>query len=160
MQTMLLRFLSFGAVGTTGILVNLTILYVGQEFAFRAVQGPQTRLNLSLAVAILFATINNFTWNRRWTWHDRPLRHGRHLFHQFAQYALACWISIAMQVVFTNMLAPHFNYLLANLTAIAGASMINFVVNNFWTFRLRITAEGAGASPAGNSDPDPLRDAT
>jgi putative flippase GtrA len=151
MQIMLLRFLSFGAVGITGILVNLTILYLGQEFAFRAVHGPQTRLNLSLAVAILFATINNFTWNRRWTWHDRPLCHGRHLFRQFAQYALACWISIAMQVVFTNMLAPRFNYVLANLTAIMGASMVNFVVNNFWTFRLRITAEGAAAGPAASA---------
>ena len=148
MQTTLWRFLSFGVVGTTGILVNLTILYVGQEYAFRAVHGPQARLNLSLAVAILFATINNFTWNRRWTWHDRPLRHGRHLLHQFAQYALACWISIAMQVILTNTLAPRFNYLLANLTAIVGASMINFVVNNFWTFRLRNTAEGADAGPA------------
>jgi putative flippase GtrA len=129
------RFMRFGAVGASGTLVNLAMVYVGQEYLFTAVQSFQLRLNISLGLAICAATINNFAWNRAWTWADRERRKaGRHLLVQFGQYALACWLGIAAQVVITNLLAAHLHYLTANLTAIVLASVINFIVNDRWTF--------------------------
>jgi putative flippase GtrA len=130
------RFLKFGTVGASGTVVNLGVLYLAQEFLFTAIQPFETRLNVSLALAIFFATINNFTWNRLWTWADRKHRHiGKSVFLQFGQYALACWVSIVLQAVITKLLAgPHFHYLVANLIAIVLASIFNFVLNDLWAF--------------------------
>jgi dolichol-phosphate mannosyltransferase len=120
------RFLKFGTVGASGTLVNLGVLYWGQEHVFNAVQ--------SLALAIFLATVNNFFWNRLWTWADRKQLHHKPWIAQFWQYMLACWVSIALQVIFTNLLAPHFYYQIANLLAIGMTSVLNFVLNDIWTF--------------------------
>lgn len=128
------RFLKFGTVGASGTVVNIGVLYLAQEHLFNTVQHVELRLNLSLAVAILLATLNNFFWNRLWTWSDRTQQHHRSWISQFGQYTLACWLSIALQVLFTNLLAPHFYYQFANLIAIASTSVLNFVLNDIWTF--------------------------
>lgn len=134
------RFFKFAVVGATGTLVNLVVLYFAQEFAFRAIVSPSTRLNYSLGLAILVATINNFAWNRVWTWHDRSRKRGRSVFSQFGQYALACWVGIALQFVLTKLLVVYLAYLIANLIAIVLASGFNFAVNDLWTFRHRRAA--------------------
>lgn len=137
------RFLKFGTVGASGTFVNLGVLYIGQEFLFRAIAQAEMRLNFSLAGAILVATINNFTWNRIWTWQDRPRNQGRSVLVQFGQYALACWVGILLQVVFTKILVVYLHYLVANLIAIVFASVFNFIVNDLWTFRHRPTDDVA-----------------
>lgn len=135
------RFLKFGTVGASGTVVNLGLLYFAQEHIFTAVQQPVMRLNLSLALAIFFATLNNFFWNRLWTWADRKQHYNRPMLTQFGQYTLACWLSIVLQAIFTNALAPHFYYLIANLIAVVLTSVLNFVVNDIWTFgRLKLLA--------------------
>jgi dolichol-phosphate mannosyltransferase len=131
------RFLKFGTIGASGTVVNLGMLYLGQNWLFRAIVAQNTRLDCSLVLAILVATVNNFTWNRRWTWRDRPRQPGHPRLWQFGQYALACWVGIVLQLVLTKILAAHLHYLLANLIAIACASVCNFLVNDAWTFRHR-----------------------
>ena len=101
-------FLKFGTVGASGTVVNIGMLYLAQEFLFNTVQTPEIRLNLSLALAIFLATLNNFFWNRLWTWADRKPYQYLSLPVQFGQYSLACSLSIVFQIVFTNLLAPHF----------------------------------------------------
>jgi putative flippase GtrA len=134
-----LRFTRFGLVGASGTLINLGLLYLGQECLFARVQSSGMRLNLSLALAISCATVNNFAWNRQWTWGDRKPACGKPLLLQFGQYALACWLGILLQALFTKLLAAHCHYLAANVTAIALAGVFNFVLNDLWTFaRLRL----------------------
>jgi len=130
------RFMKFGTVGASGVLVNLGVLYLGQEFLFTAIQSHDMRLNVSLGLAIFCATANNFYWNRAWTWSDRTRHPDKHLILHFGQYALAVWVGIVVQVVLTKLLvAAHIYYLIANAAAIVLASVFNFLVNNFWTFR-------------------------
>ncbi|MGA9666038.1 MAG: GtrA family protein [Gallionella sp.] len=129
------RFMRFGTVGASGVAVNLAVLYVCQEFIFSAVETPAIRLNASLAVAIFFATVNNFYWNRHWTWSDRQHRPDKHLVLHFGQYALACWVGTGLQFLLTNLFVVYLHYLIANAFAIVISSVFNFVVNNFWTFR-------------------------
>ncbi|OIP19944.1 MAG: GtrA family protein [Comamonadaceae bacterium CG_4_9_14_3_um_filter_60_33] len=128
------RFLKFGTVGASGTVVNIGVLYLAQEFLFNTVQTPEVRLNLSLALAIFLATLNNFSWNRLWTWVDRKHYLQVSWLAQFGQYALACSLSIVLQIVFTNLLAPHFYYQIANLIAIGVTSVLNFLLNDIWTF--------------------------
>ncbi len=65
------RYVKFGLVGASGTVVNMVVLYGAQEFLFAAIADPRQRLYASLALAIGIATVNNFTWNRLWTWSDR-----------------------------------------------------------------------------------------
>jgi dolichol-phosphate mannosyltransferase len=131
------RFTKFGSVGFSGTLVNLSVLYVGQEYLFAAVADPGTRLNLSLPLAMFLATLNNFTWNRAWTWRDRKKRLAKPIPVQLMQYFMASWLAITLQFVITKGLAGHFHYLLANGTAIVSAGLVNFLLNDAWTFGLR-----------------------
>ena len=128
------RFPRFAVVGASGTVVNLVVLYLGQAFLFRAIEPEGTRLNFSLSLAVFVATINNFTWNRLWTWKDRVELHPRPWAVQFGQYTLSCGVSIALQFVFTNLLAPHVYYLIANFIAIGVTSVLNFLLNDIWTF--------------------------
>ncbi len=136
------RFIKFGIVGASGVVVNLSVLYLGQEVLFREIAQQTLRHNISLAFAILIATISNFTWNRRWTWHDRKSLRTTTLLVQFGQYALACWVGTAIQIGLTNLFALFLHYLLANLIAVVIASLFNFVANDLWTFgRLKLNRQ-------------------
>ena len=65
------RYIKFGIVGASGTVVNLTMLHVGHEYIFNQIEASYNKPYISLAVAIAIATLNNFTWNRLWTWSDR-----------------------------------------------------------------------------------------
>ena len=133
------KFPRFAIVGASGTVVNLAVLYACQEWLFTGIAAADTRLNVSLAAAVFVATINNFTWNRMWTWRDRREHITTPLPTQFVQYAIACWLGILLQFVLTKLLVGHMHYLLANLVAIVVASVANFVVNDHWTFgRLKL----------------------
>jgi dolichol-phosphate mannosyltransferase len=122
--------------------VNFAVLYLCQEFLFRGLEPRDTRLSLSLSVAIFVATLNNFTWNRLWTWRDRKDQIRKHILIQLGQYYLACWLSILLQFVFTKILVHYLHYLIANLFAIAIAALINFLVNDAWTFAVKRHEKG------------------
>lgn len=140
------RYMKFGLVGASGTLVNMGVLFAGQEFVFLGIEDPRARLYASLALAIGVATVNNFTWNRLWTWADRirdqaqhPRHIDRHPLHtlavQFSHYTLASLLGIALQYALTLWLAMLVHYLLANVLAIVVASVSNFLVNDRLTFR-------------------------
>jgi dolichol-phosphate mannosyltransferase len=145
-----IRFLKFGTVGVSGIVVNQGVLYLVQEHVFNVSQvvGEVNwwQLNIALSAAIFFATLNNFFWNRLWTWKDRVEHQHRPWVVQFGQYTLACGVSIALQFLFTNLLAPHVYYMIANFIAIGVTSVLNFLLNDIWTFgRLKFKAHKAPA---------------
>ncbi len=142
------RYIKFGLVGASGTVVNMVVLYLGQEFLFLGIESPRSRLYASLAFAIALATINNFTWNRLWTWADRIREFAalnaanenpssRAWVSQFGKYTLASLLGIALQYGLTLWLAHALHYLLANVIAIVIASVSNFLVNDRLTFRRR-----------------------
>ena len=131
------RFIKFGVVGASGTVINVGVLYVSQEFLLRGIADFHTRLNFSIAMAITLATISNFYWNRRLTWRDR-----RHEVHHsalflFSRYVMAAGLAIVVQSLLTKWLALFMHYLIANLVAIALASLFSFVANDRMTFRRR-----------------------
>lgn len=130
------RFVRFGLVGASGTMVNLAMLTLGQEWLFRSIADSGTRLNASLALAISTATVNNFYWNRRWTWGDREASRRKALPLQFLQYVSASGVAITVQFIFTRLFAQWVHYLLANLAAIGLAAAVNYLLNDRLTFRL------------------------
>ena len=140
------RFLKFGIVGASGVVVNLAVLHLGHEYLFNAIEASYKKPYLSLALAIALATLNNFTWNRLWTWADRvrlleanepqPVSL-RLLGMELGQYATASAFGSAIQYVLTLLLSGSMDYRVANIIAIAAASVSNFLANDRWTFKRR-----------------------
>jgi putative flippase GtrA len=135
------RFLKFGLVGLSGVFINQAVLWVCQEYLFAAVDDFSLRLNLSMAAGILLSMTNNFHWNRRWTWRDRDRATRLPILHQYLQYAAANWAGIVAQVAITNLLSQWMPYLLANLFGIGMGCVVNFLLNDLWTFR-HVRTEG------------------
>jgi dolichol-phosphate mannosyltransferase len=138
------RYLKFGIVGASGTVVNLVVLHLEHEYLFTHIEATYNKPYISLALAISLATVNNFTWNRLWTWSDRVKtleeqeRTGlslRMLGLEFGQYVTASAFGSGLQYVFTLLLSNSMDYRLANLLAIIAASVSNFLANDRWTFR-------------------------
>jgi dolichol-phosphate mannosyltransferase len=137
------RYIKFGIVGASGTVVNLVVLHLGHEYVFNAIEASYNKPYLSLALAIAVATVNNFTWNRLWTWSDRvrtleadvqPVSI-RLLGMEFGQYVTASAFGSALQYVLTLLLSGSMDYRIANIVAIVAASVSNFLANDRWTFK-------------------------
>ena len=131
------RFIKFGTVGFSGTIINLAMLYLNQEFIFRKIEPPEARLHVSLLVAIFFATLSNYLWNRWWTWKDRKgkTRHG--FLVQMGQYFGASAVAILIQYALTILFSRLMHYLAANVLAIIVAAIFTYVMNDIWTFAIR-----------------------
>ena len=139
------RYIKFGIVGASGTVVNLTMLHIGHEYIFNQIEASYNKPYISSAVAIAIATLNNFTWNRLWTWSDRvkTLEQSespgpvslRLLATEFGQYATASAFGSGLQYVLTLLLSGSMDYRLANIIAILAASVSNFLANDRWTFK-------------------------
>jgi dolichol-phosphate mannosyltransferase len=128
------RFVKFGTVGFSGTLINLVVLYINQEMVFADIHPPDKRLHLSLSVAIFLATLNNYLWNRHWTWNDRKIRTLIGFFVQMAKYYSACAVAIGFQYLLTVLLSNFIHYLISNILSIILAAVITYVLNDIWTF--------------------------
>ena len=129
------RFIKFGAVGASGTVINIAVLYACQEFLLLQIADFHARLNYSIAIAITLATISNFYFNRRLTWRDRQYDASPGVMVLFFKYVAAAGVSIAIQSVMTKSLSLYLHYIVANLVAIGVSSIFNFVANDRLTFR-------------------------
>ena len=138
------RYIKFGMVGASGTVVNQAVLHFGHESLFNEIESGYNKPYFSLVLAIALATLNNFTWNRLWTWSDRvkTLEAGevqpvslRLLGMEFGQYVTASAFGSGMQYVLTLLLSGSMDYRLANIIAILAASVSNFLANDRWTFK-------------------------
>jgi len=131
-----LRFVKFGLVGASGVVVNLAFVWVGLALWNGSPEG--TRKALASALGIVVSVFTNFLLNDAWTWADR--RKGdrrRDLLARVGRYYLASAAAIALQYGVAMVLAQaaDWNLYLAQLVGIALGTVVNYVVNNVWTFR-------------------------
>lgn len=133
-----LRFIKFGVVGFSGTLINIGVLYVNQSILFRGVYPPDRRLHISLSIAIFLATLNNYLWNRWWTWGDRRRAKKTGFFIQMGQYYLACSVAIFLQYLLTTLLSGFIHYLIANMAAIVLSAIFVYIINDIWTFNRKM----------------------
>lgn len=121
------RMVRFCLVGTSGVVINTTLLYVLSEAG-----------GLNHLVAAVFATeaaiLNNFLLNDRWTfsdvepvtsWYRRALR-----YNSVALVGLA--VSVSVLAGLTYLLDIH--YLMANLFAIGVGTLWNYTGSSYLTW--------------------------
>jgi dolichol-phosphate mannosyltransferase len=120
------RFLRFGAVGFSGVFVDLTIFHI-----------MRTVINMGLTRSTIFsaevAILNNFLWNDLWTFGDisRKQTGKRQRFKRFWKFNIVCLAGIIIQTLVVNFLFNNLgmNQYIAKLIAIAVATIWNFWVN-------------------------------
>ncbi len=122
------RFLRFGLVGLSGVVVDMVILYL-----LHSTLGlPLTR---SKIVAAEIAILNNFIWNDAWTFADVSLRQRgwSARFKRFLKFNLICLGGLVLNVLvlnlFYNLIFGQRWAYLANLIAIGLVTIWNFWLN-------------------------------
>ena len=146
----LVRFIKFAIVGLSGMVVDFTVLNIMMRLLERADFGSgwgvpfeQHQIQLAAANTVSFsvAVLNNFIWNRYWTFpesRERPF--GRQLV-QFVVVNLFGWaINTVLLLVMDRYVFGHFvseplSYNLAKAFAIGVVLFWNFGINRIWTFR-------------------------
>ncbi len=125
----------FGAVGLSGVAVNMAILVALAE-------GTGMAPEIAAVLATECAILSNFAWNDRWTFAGATSAHswpGRALrYNLIALGGLVITVSVLALLV--NLGGVH--YAAANLVAIASATGWNYMVNgaltwSLWGSRLR-----------------------
>ena len=141
-----LRFLRFAIVGVSGVLVNELVLWLTQEYFLTGVTGKLipwegVAWNAKLAwggfLGWAVSVLTNFVLNDRWTWGDRTKGRALHFLRRMFRYYLvasaAGLVQFGLLLVLTDQAGLH--YLISNLVGIVAGLIINFVLNNIWTFR-------------------------
>jgi putative flippase GtrA len=129
----LIRWLKFNFVGGIGIGVQLAALAI-----FRSLFHLDYLLATALAVET--AVLHNFLWHERFTWADRPAGHPVHSLARLARFNLSNGlVSIVGNLLLMRVLVGAFgvHYLVANLSAIAVCSLVNFLLSDCFVFQAR-----------------------
>lgn len=144
------RILKFGTVGLSGVGVNLFFVWIGVQ----AFSGLEIALRdaMASALGIAVSIFTNFVLNDGWTWGDRTkgARIGD-LASRFGAFLVASGLGATIQFGTAQVMAllVGVNIYLAQLIGIAVGSVLNFLMNHYWTFRDQgsITADGAPNLP-------------
>jgi len=118
------------AVGTSGVLVNLGLLYFLTEFL-------GLWYFLSYVIAISVSITSNFTLNKFWTFNDS--KNSQKTILMYIKFVSVGLVGMGIQLGTTYMFVEVLSiyYMLAAVISIAIAGGINFIINRRWTFGIR-----------------------
>jgi putative flippase GtrA len=119
------QLLRFGLVGVSGYVVNLAV--------FALLSGALDFHHIAAALAAFAAAvINNFAWNRHWTFDAGDGHAGFQAARFFTVSVIGLGINLALLELFvTGAGLPE---LPAQALAVALTMPVNFVGNKLWTF--------------------------
>ena len=150
------RFLKFSFVGFTGTIIDFGIM----NFMSLVFHLP---LVWAQAISFVIAVINNFLWNRYWTYPDSRSKKAQNQLLQFflinlvgivIRTPLIFWLNnlILRGLDQTTINLPFENFVLSQNLALAASILIilfwNFFANRYWTY---------GDIPIGESNHQPAQ---
>lgn len=120
-----IQLFKFFAVGGSGYVVNLAV--------FALCNGPLHFHHLvSATLAFVFGVVNNFWWNRHWTFGARDGHAGFQAARFFAVSVAAFVFAAAiLQLLVTNTSIPT---IVAQAISLVAATPLNFLGNKMWSF--------------------------
>jgi len=132
-----MRFVKFAAVGGSGVVVNMGVLWLGKNYVFASL-AHASAVAWAGALAIAVSIVSNFVLNDGWTWRDREKRGTAHFFERLGKYvAVASVAGVVQWLVLQGGVWLGLHYLLANFVGIGAGIVINYFLNNYWTFRAK-----------------------
>ena len=119
-----IQLLQFGLVGASGYIVNLAV--------FALANGPLSVHYIVAAIlAFCVAVMNNFWWNRHWTF---DAKHG-HAGFQAARFFTVSVLALIVNLIALKLLVGGgMGELPAQAISVAIAMPFNFIGNKLWTF--------------------------
>lgn len=133
------RFFRFAVVGGSGVAVNMGFATLGYHVLFAGV-SPTLLPHISTFFGIVVSIFTNFLLNDLWTWGDRP-KHGRaDWFRRLGLYYVFAGFGVLVQWLVMSTLHVwllEWPYPIANLLGIGAGVLINYEVNNRFTFKER-----------------------
>jgi dolichol-phosphate mannosyltransferase len=124
------RFAKFCAVGISGVFVNMGLLWLLTNFA-------GFYYLFSAIFAIEASILSNFILNEIWTFRDRRAGGIKSIIGRALKFNLVCSIGVGLNMAVLYGLTEFFGvyYLVSNLVGIAVATLWNYGLSNFWTWR-------------------------
>lgn len=128
-KNLIVRFVKFGIVGGSGIIVNSAILWFCHDL-----------IGLIIPIASIFSVgisiLTNFLLNDLWTW--KTAENKKHSFFQrviryYISASLGAGINYVVLIVLTHFFGMY--YLIANLIGILGGTISNFLFSELWVFK-------------------------
>jgi dolichol-phosphate mannosyltransferase len=133
------RFLRFAAVGLSGVVVDMGLLFLLSDPTMLGWGLTRSKL-----IASELAIVNNFVWNDAWTFGDLAARQRglRARLRRFGKFQLICLAGVVINTILLNVQFNllHMNRYLANAIAIA--------VVTGWNFWLNLTISWRSAEPS------------
>jgi putative flippase GtrA len=132
-----LQLVRFGLVGGIGFVVNVAVYAL-------LVHGAGLDYRAASVAAWLVAVLNNFVWNRHWTF---DAGEGR-AHHQAVRFLLVSLVAEAVSLLLLTVFVEAANLpkVPAQALAVAASMPFNFIGNKLWTFRSDAEADAvAGA---------------
>lgn len=124
------RFIKFCLVGLSGVGVNQGLLWLLTEYVGLPYQ-------LSAVISIETSIITNFLLNNYFTFRGRNVPGARPFFQRLLKFNLislaGMGINLGLLALFTDVFGVY--YLVSNLIAIAVATLWNYLLNTWWTWR-------------------------
>jgi dolichol-phosphate mannosyltransferase len=126
------QLVKFCTVGASGYVVNLSV------FAF-CVEVLDVHHLVAATVAFVVAVLNNFWWNRYWTFR---VRHGRAGFQaaRFFTVSVAAFL-FAASILELLVSVAELPELPAQAISIVAATPLNFIGNKMWSFSLELARD-------------------
>ncbi len=142
------RFLKFAVVGAVGFVVdfgvfNLLLLLLRPGDGSPLIAGAAT-------ISFLAAVVNNFTWNRYWTYPDSRSKSIVRQLVQFTGVSVFTWvvrtvILLILQPILSGLIGSVFTHWDEHTLVSVSSSMalvivviivmfLNFFINRFWTY--------------------------
>jgi putative flippase GtrA len=122
----------FCAVGGSGYVVNLCVFAACVELF-------DMHHLLAATAAFVVAVLNNFWWNRHWTFRARGGRAGFQAMRFFAVSGAAFVFAAAVLELLVSVAGVA--ELPAQAIAIVSATPLNFIGNKMWSFRIELSRD-------------------
>jgi len=130
-KSRIIEFLKFAMVGTSGVFVNMGVLYLLTRHASLSIE-------FASPIAIECSILSNFFINNFWTFRKRQTKvtFGRRIFRYHLVTGLAGIVNYLLLLLLVRVF--HMHDLVANLIGIAVGTLINFFLNSLWTWKRTI----------------------
>jgi len=132
-----IRFIRFCAVGASGVIVNLAIFTLSHQLLKTQGNDDTDAFVVANVAGFIVSVFTNFLLNDYWTWGDREKRGHGHFFARLTKFYLVSSMAGGVQLGVATLSYLYFSIHEQGsvLIGIAVATGINYVANNFWTFR-------------------------
>ncbi len=125
--TILMRFIRFGIVGASGMIVDFGVTWLCKE---------KLRWNkyVSNSLGFILAASNNYFWNRLWTFHSESVE----IVREYSTFVLIALVGLGLNNLIIWLLheKAQLNFYLSKLIAIGCVMIWNFSMNYVFTFRM------------------------